>query len=79
MNYYYPAPQPLFFFAHSNAISVLPVPVLYIIEPLQPFVIYASTASIWSLVSLNGNFSEEIADSDTDDDSVILDFESSII
>jgi len=49
-------------FAHSNAISVLPVPVLYIIEPLQPLEIHASTASIWSFVSLNGNFSKDIAE-----------------
>jgi hypothetical protein len=31
--------------AHSNAISVLPVPLLYIMEPLKPFEIHASTAS----------------------------------
>lgn len=31
--------------AHSNAISVFPVPVLYIIEPLNLFSSHASTAS----------------------------------
>ena len=30
--------------AHSNAISVLPVPLLYMIEPRIPFEIHASTA-----------------------------------
>lgn len=38
------------------------VPLVHIMEPLYPFVIHASPASIWSFVSLNGNFSEEIAD-----------------
>jgi hypothetical protein len=33
-------------FAHSKAISVLPVPVLYTIVPLQSLSIHAFTASI---------------------------------
>jgi hypothetical protein len=44
-------------FAHSNAISVLPVPVLYIIEPLQPFVVHYQRPQLspnWSFVSSNG-------------------------
>jgi hypothetical protein len=40
--------------AHSNAISVLPVPVLYIIEPLKSFLIQLQPPP--DPFRLNGNF-----------------------
>src|SRR4051794_31194397 len=47
--------------AHSNEISVLPVPVLKITEPLQLFPIHASAASSWSFFRSNGNRIADIA------------------
>ena len=47
--------------AHSNAISVFPVPVEYMMDPLYPFFIQAVIAFSWSFVKLNGNFRFRIA------------------